>query len=153
MHGGGSVGRWGCLLTLVADSCSSPRELHRRPRPRPPHCPCSYYGTSLPFGDAAYDTPNLAYLSAEQALVDYVSLMHSLKANLSAEASPVIVFGGSYGGMLAAWAQIRHPGAFAGAIAASAPILQFDGEVSRVAAAVMVMPGCGAFWGTARAAV
>lgn len=34
-----------------------------------------YYGTSLPFGDAAYDTPNLAYLSAEQALVDHVSLI------------------------------------------------------------------------------
>lgn len=39
----------------------------------------------------------------------------SLKRNLSATNSPVITFGGSYGGMLAAWAQIRHPGAFAGA--------------------------------------
>lgn len=89
-----------------------------------------YYGTSLPFGDAAYaSAANQAYLSAEQALVDHVSLVDSLKRNLSATDTPVVVFGGSYGGMLAAWAQIRHPGAFAGAIAASAPILQFVGEV------------------------
>ncbi len=88
-----------------------------------------YYGTSLPFGADAYaSTANQAYLSAEQALVDAVSLLASLKANLSAADAPVVAFGGSYGGMLAAWAQIRHPGAFAGAIAASAPILQFPGE-------------------------
>lgn len=90
----------------------------------------SYYGTSLPFGEHAYDNVStLAYLSSEQALMDHVSLVESLKVNLSATTSPVVLFGGSYGGMLAAWAMLKHPGHFAGAIAASAPITQFMGQV------------------------
>lgn len=86
-----------------------------------------YYGKSLPFGAASYDPPNLAYLGIEQALMDYVQLVASLKANLSALDAPVIVWGGSYGGMLAAWARIKYPATFAGAYASSAPILQIPG--------------------------
>jgi len=86
-----------------------------------------YYGLSMPFGNASYEPSNLGPLSIEQALADYANLVASLKANLSAQSSPVIAFGGSYGGMLAAWQRMRYPHLFAGAIASSAPILQIPG--------------------------
>ena len=40
----------------------------------------------------------LGYLTSEQALADYATLILDLKKNLSAEDCPVVVFGGSYGG-------------------------------------------------------
>ncbi|KVH92408.1 hypothetical protein Ccrd_005543 [Cynara cardunculus var. scolymus] len=60
-----------------------------------------YYGESVPYGsqkEAYKNASTLAHLTAEQALADYAVLITDLKRNLSAEASPVILFGGSYGG-------------------------------------------------------
>lgn len=86
-----------------------------------------FYGESLPFGKDSYKSAEkLGYLSSTQALADYAVLIRSLKQNLSAEASPVVVFGGSYGGMLAAWFRLKYPHIATGALASSAPILQFD---------------------------
>ena len=62
-----------------------------------------YYGQTMPFGDASYNSSNLAFLSSEQALMDFVDVIASLKANYSAPDAPVIAWGGSYGGMLTAW--------------------------------------------------
>ena len=58
-----------------------------------------FYGESLPFGNRSYDSAEkLGYLTSTQALADYAILIGSLKQNLSAVDSPVVVFGGSYGG-------------------------------------------------------
>ncbi|CAM0947175.1 unnamed protein product [Alopecurus aequalis] len=86
-----------------------------------------FYGESKPFGNRSYDSAEeLGYLTSTQALADYAILIGSLKHNLSAVDSPVVVFGGSYGGMLAAWFRLKYPHVAIGALASSAPILMFD---------------------------
>ncbi|XP_059079280.1 lysosomal Pro-X carboxypeptidase-like [Tigriopus californicus] len=88
-----------------------------------------YYGESLPFGkDSTKPDPSKnGYLTSEQALADFAYLIQSLKKeNPSYAKSAVIAFGGSYGGMLAAWFRIKFPHICDGAIAASAPVAQFD---------------------------
>ncbi|XP_073062532.1 uncharacterized protein [Primulina eburnea] len=86
-----------------------------------------FYGESLPFGKNSYKSAKtLGYLNSQQALADFAVLIRSLKQNLSSEASPVVVFGGSYGGMLGAWFRLKYPHIAIGALASSAPILQFD---------------------------
>ena len=90
-----------------------------------------YYGRSMPFGGsraAAFrDAAAKGYLTVTQALADYASFVLSLKANLSAPAAPVVVLGGSYGGMLAVWMRLKYPHIVMGAVASSAPILSFYG--------------------------
>lgn len=63
-----------------------------------------FYGKSMPFGESkeiAYsNSSTLGYLSSTQALADYATLILDLKKNLTATDSPVVVFGGSYGGSM-----------------------------------------------------
>jgi len=104
-----------------------------------------YWGKSIPSKD-------IKYLTYEQAMEDYVTLIGSLKKNISLSTSeyiiqdnindnivgnefsfrkkqdiPVIVFGGSYGGMLAAWMRMTYPSVIFASVASSAPILAFPG--------------------------
>ncbi|XP_076236780.1 lysosomal Pro-X carboxypeptidase [Calliopsis andreniformis] len=89
-----------------------------------------YYGESMPYGNKSYmDSQHVGYLTSQQALADFVDLIAYLKSIQTNEQSPVIVFGGSYGGMLSAWIRMKYPHIVQGAIAASAPILQFTGIV------------------------
>lgn len=86
-----------------------------------------YYGKSMPFGNESYKDPqHLGYLSSEQALADYAQLLQFLNPESK---RPVIAMGGSYGGMLAAWFRMKYPHLINGALASSAPVLQFPNVV------------------------
>lgn len=88
-----------------------------------------YYGQSMPFGNKSFTDPQYSgYLTSEQALADYAQL---LVETVNLNQRPVIAFGGSYGGMLAAWFRMKYPHLVKGAIASSAPILQFVTECGR----------------------
>ena len=94
-----------------------------------------YFGTSQPFGDASYDNANLGFLTVEQAMMDFNLLVQNVRWQIATNYTTskdfaTIVFGGSYGGMLAAWLRMKFPHTFQGALASSAPILFFEGSVS-----------------------
>lgn len=84
-----------------------------------------YYGQSFPLGPTSTD---MSYLSSTQALADYAVLIRSIKHEMQARELPVITFGGSYGGVLAAFFRAKYPGTVDGAIAASAPLRAFPGQ-------------------------
>ena len=86
-----------------------------------------YYGESKPFPDDVL-RDNMAYLTSEQAMADYAQLIWELREELGDPVVPVIGFGGSYGGMLAAWFRLKYPHLMDGAIAGSAPIWTYYGE-------------------------
>ncbi|KAG8387571.1 hypothetical protein BUALT_Bualt02G0035200 [Buddleja alternifolia] len=73
-----------------------------------------YYGKSVPFGseDEAMKNETIrGYFNSAQAIADYAEVLLHVKEQFSAQDSPIIVIGGSYGGS---------------ALASSAPILYFD---------------------------
>ena len=85
-----------------------------------------YEGESLPPKNVSKDC--LGYSSTIQALADYARLLEEeLNPNTMA---PVIVFGGSYGGMLSAWmvSEMRS----SQAAAAAAAVLSDHGKAIKV---------------------
>ncbi|KAA0033354.1 hypothetical protein IC582_026830 [Cucumis melo] len=88
-----------------------------------------YYGKSIPFrsrDEALGNASTLGYFNSAQAIADYAAILIHVKKEFHANYSPVIVIGGSYGGMLASWFRLKYPHVALGALASSAPILYFD---------------------------
>lgn len=86
-----------------------------------------FYGKSQPFGNASLSSYQLSYLTTSQVLEDYVALLAHLKGSLpDAAACPVIAFGGSYGGTLAALLRASRPAVVDGALAASSELGYYD---------------------------
>ena len=79
-----------------------------------------FYGLSYPTSDMS--TPNLAYLSSEQALADLARIIQNITVDRGTTSSKVITIGGSYPGNLAAWFKLKYPHVSAGSIASSAPL-------------------------------
>jgi len=99
-----------------------------------------YYGVSMPYGNRSFDDiGRVGFLTPQQALADYVDLITYLRHNGSysnrelyqigdiydtvvggtpapSASNPVIAFGGSYGGMLAAWFRIKYPAIIEGLV-------------------------------------
>eukprot|EP01013_Petalomonas_cantuscygni_P038925 TRINITY_DN70173_c0_g1_i1.p1 TRINITY_DN70173_c0_g1~~TRINITY_DN70173_c0_g1_i1.p1 ORF type:complete len:535 (-),score=30.64 TRINITY_DN70173_c0_g1_i1:154-1758(-) len=85
-----------------------------------------YYGASFPvspeFPRHSLTPQNISGLTIEQALADYVALANHLRIALDVPNAPIIAFGGSYGGALAAFLRQKYPFSFAGAVASSASL-------------------------------
>ncbi len=94
-----------------------------------------YYGESQPFSDLS--TPNLKFLSTDQALEDLVFFKNEMVRQQKLT-GPWIAVGGSYPGMLAADLRIHYPNQFVGALASSAPVrpslnfVEFDHHIAKM---------------------
>ncbi|KAL6061256.1 Thymus-specific serine protease [Balamuthia mandrillaris] len=80
-----------------------------------------FYGQSQPLPST--ETANLVYLSSQQALADAAEFILWLKQQYNAVDSPVITFGCSYPGNLAAWFRLKYPHITLASVASSAPVL------------------------------
>jgi len=82
-----------------------------------------YYGQTAPFGASSWNKTNLFYLTVDLALQDFRENIRYIRAqyNVPNEA-PLITFGGSYPGDLAALLRVVYPNDVDAALASSAPL-------------------------------
>ncbi len=115
-----------------------------------------FYGASFPAPDVS--TPSLRLLSSRQALADLARFHTHVTAAFGVPpGTRWVTFGGSYPGMLAAWARLRYPHLIHAAVASSAPVgavLNFRGYNDVVGAALAnpLVGGDAACAGAVRAA-
>ena len=60
--------------------------------------------------------------------MDQVNVIKEVKKQYNAEDAPVITFGGSYSGMLAAWMRMKYPEHVLAAVPSGAPVRAFEGS-------------------------
>jgi pimeloyl-ACP methyl ester carboxylesterase len=114
-----------------------------------------FYGASLPFGAASFQSEHLRLLTPQQALRDAVALIRAVQAarNCTPRGAPhycpVLTIGGSYPGYLSAMMRLVHPDVVDGAHAASAPMRFYSQQVDEFAyyevitrSAERASPGC-----------
>lgn len=89
-----------------------------------------YFGSSLPFGNQSFlkHPSRVGLLSLEQSFQDYAEIIRQHKGD-----GPVITYGGSLSGTIAALIRIQFPSLIDMAFASSAPLLGFDGVADQFA--------------------
>lgn len=63
-------------------------------------------------------------------MMDYLTLIQTIRQKYNMAEAPAITFGGSYGGMLASWMRMKFPSYIQGAVVSGAPILYFKGSTT-----------------------
>ncbi|KAH7725806.1 PCP-1.1 protein [Aphelenchoides avenae] len=92
-----------------------------------------FYGMTQPFRTPWTDATKsvdgvdkISTLDVREVIEDYAHEIPRLKTALKLPPStPVIAFGGSYGGMITGWLALKYPNLLAGAWASSAPLIYF----------------------------
>lgn len=96
-----------------------------------------FYGESIPTADFA--TGSLRFLSSRQALADLQVFHDHIVSTYALAGNKWVTFGGSYPGMLAAWARLKYPSIIHAAVSSSAPVraeVNFQGYNDVVAASL-----------------
>lgn len=93
-----------------------------------------FFGESVPFKAPFKDSPDVVgLLSVEQALADYAAIISAIRDEFKAWDAPVVTFGGSLAGSLAAWMRFKYPAIVDMALASSTPQLSYPGYTSQFA--------------------
>lgn len=104
-----------------------------------------YYGKSHPRPDSRVE--NLQWLTSEQALADLGRFVAHLKKSRAEHCGldyldiPVVVFGCSYPGALAAYFRSKYPAAILGAVASSSPVEAVENFTQYDATVKSQLPG------------
>ena len=84
-----------------------------------------YFGDTKPFGEHSLDKGNVQFLTLENILMDNARLIEVVKQRFDAQNQPVVVFGGSYSGQVAAWMRMKFPSLVQAGVVSGAPILYY----------------------------
>ena len=94
-----------------------------------------FFGLSVPFANTSEalraEPGRVGLLSVEQSLADYAAMVTHLRDERAAWGSPLVTFGGSLAGTLAAFMRLRYPQLVDAAVASSAPVRGYPVRIAR----------------------